>query len=88
MIRVEFANVYTQETLREISFKDEDQMKDLINLLASKPEDSNDTYLIDSQFRSLDAKYVTHSTYEDNGITVYRLLFKVQLSEKQFKVLH
>ncbi|MEH7441119.1 hypothetical protein V7201_02180 [Bacillus sp. JJ1122] len=86
MFRVEFVNVFTQEILREVPYQDEKAILEIIDMLSSKPENSNDTYLIDSQFRSLDAEYVSHSKLEDDGVTVYKLFFKVQLSEKQLKL--
>lgn len=88
LFKVEFVNAQTQEILREVPYKDENSILEMINMFNSKSENKNDTYLIDNQFRSLDAEYVTYSTYQEIDLTVYKLFFKVQLSENQFKVKH
>lgn len=88
MFRVEFADSDTHEILREVMYEKEDAIKEIISMLSSKNTAENPTYLIDKELRSLDAEYVTYSTFNENGITVYKLFFKVQPSEKQFKIMN
>lgn len=86
--KIQFINAYTQELLREQIMETEHAeilIKSLVTPKHPKLKDEP-AYILDSQYRLLKADFVTHTSFIEDGINVYRLFFKVKLNEKQIPI--
>ncbi|MGG3561678.1 hypothetical protein ABES03_08740 [Neobacillus rhizosphaerae] len=84
MVKVEFCNALTRETFREVEYPNS-EMPDSI-LAAFGQSDGQESFIIDRDFRTLKANYVTHDIAKEDGNTIYRMFFTVRLNDIQARV--
>jgi hypothetical protein len=82
MYKLQVCNALTQEILREKTYK----KPDLIYSLIESAEKGQECFLFDEQQRTLKGVYVSRSTFTEGDIIVYRMSFKVKLSEIQARI--
>lgn len=86
--RVQFLNVYTQEILRDELMKKEvaeSFIETMVHPQSVKLRDET-TFILDSQMRIYQAKYIAHTVSIEDGVKVYRVLFQVKLHEQQIPI--
>lgn len=86
MFRLQLVNVYTQEVLREQDYKNNETILNMIDSFEDEKDKEEECFIFDSGRRTLRAVYVTHNICNDDGVKVYRLLFKVKLNEVQVPI--
>lgn len=85
--KLQFANVYTHEILREHIYNTPEYIHNIIKTLEATNSVNEDSFLFDSKRRTLRVRYVTRSEFtEDNDTKVYRLFFKVRLHDVQVPI--
>ncbi|MGF6950094.1 hypothetical protein QF028_002599 [Neobacillus sp. B4I6] len=86
MYKLQFCNAFTQELLREATYGKVDVIQSLIESAQKNVGSGLDSFIIDNELRTLRAEYVTHSMIHQGNETVYKLFFKVKLSEVQARI--
>lgn len=86
MYKLQFCNAYTQEVLREATYDSVDLIQSLIDSAQKNVGSGLDGFIIDNLLRTLKAEYVTHSMIHEENETVYKLFFKVKISEVQARI--
>ncbi|MBT2700368.1 hypothetical protein QF028_003492 [Neobacillus sp. B4I6] len=82
MYKLQICNALTQEILREKTYK----KPDLILSLIESGTKGQECFLFDEQRKTLKGTYVTHSSFNEGDTKVYKVLFKVKLSEIQARI--
>ncbi|MBT2730306.1 hypothetical protein J7E63_26040 [Bacillus sp. ISL-75] len=82
MYKLQICNALTQEILREKTYK----KPDLILSLIESGIKGQECFLFDEQRKTLKGTYVTHSSFNEGDTKVYKVLFKVKLSEIQARI--
>ena len=82
MYKLQICNALTQEILREKTYK----KPDLILSLIESGTKGQECFLFDEQRKTLKGTYVTHSSFDEGDTKVYKVLFKVKLSEIQARI--
>jgi hypothetical protein len=82
LYKLQICNALTQEILRVKTYK----KPDLILSLIESGTKGQECFLFDEQRRTLKADYVSHSSFIEDGMKVYKVLFKVRLSEIQARI--
>jgi hypothetical protein len=82
LYKLQICNALTQEILREKTYKKPDHILSLIESGAKGQE----CFLFDEELRTLKGTYVTHSSFIEGDTKVYKVLFKVKLSEIQARI--
>jgi hypothetical protein len=83
MYKMQLCNVYTQEVLREAVYDKPDMIHSLIDSAEKNVGFGLDSFIFDNQQRTLKAEYVTYSMIHESEATVYKIFFKVKLSDIQ-----
>jgi hypothetical protein len=82
LYKLQICNVLTQEILREKTYK----KPDLILSLLESGAKGQECFLFDEERRTLKGVYVSHSSFIEDDMKVYKVLFKVKLSEIQARI--
>jgi hypothetical protein len=82
LYKLQICNALTQEILREKTYKKPDLILSLIESGAKGQE----CFLFDEQRRTLKGDYVSHTVLMEADTEVYKVLFKVKLSEIQARI--
>jgi hypothetical protein len=82
LYKLQICNALTQEILREKTYK----KPDLILSLIESGIKGQECFLFDEQRKTLKGTYVTHSSFNEGDTKVYKVLFKVKLSEIQARI--
>ncbi|QIZ07591.1 hypothetical protein HFZ78_13330 [Priestia megaterium] len=82
MYKLQICNALTQEILREKTYK----KPDLILSLIESGTKGQECFLFDEQRKTFKGTYVTHSSFNEGDTKVYKVLFKVKLSEIQARI--
>ncbi len=82
MYKLQICNALTNEILREKTYKKPDLILDLIKsgLKGQK------CFLFDEECRTYKGVYVSHSSYLEEDVKVFKVLFHLELSEIQARV--
>ncbi|MEH7126858.1 MULTISPECIES: hypothetical protein [Neobacillus] len=82
MYKLQICNALTQEILRVKTYK----KPDLILSLIESGTKGQECFLFDEQCRTFKGVYVSHTSFIEEGTIVYKVLFKVRLSEIQARI--
>jgi hypothetical protein len=82
LYKLQICNALTQEILRVKTYK----KPDLILSLIESGTKGQECFLFDEQCRTFKGVYVSHTSFIEEGIIVYKVLFKVRLSEIQARI--
>jgi hypothetical protein len=82
LYKLQICNALTQEILRVKTYK----KPDLILSLIESGTKGQECFLFDEQRRTLKGEYVSHSINMEADTQVYKVLFKVKLSEIQARI--
>jgi 1-aminocyclopropane-1-carboxylate deaminase/D-cysteine desulfhydrase-like pyridoxal-dependent ACC family enzyme len=83
MYKMQFVNAYNQNVLREQLFKSSEKIMEMIMSLEKTTKDGLEIFLMDSEKRMLDSKFVTYKIVEEDDMTVYKVFFKTKIAELQ-----
>lgn len=84
MYKLQIYNAETNEILREKTYKKPDLIHDLIDSAAKGQE----CFLFDEECRTYKGDYISHTTSNENESEVYKVLFQVELSEIQARIVN
>ena len=84
MYKLQICNALTHEMLREKTYKKPDLILSLIESAAKGQE----CFLFDEERKTYKGDYVTHSSFIEEDSEVYKVLFQVELSEIQARILN
>jgi len=82
LYKLQICNALTQEILREKTYKKPDLILSLLESAAKGQE----CFLFDEELRTLKGEYISHSIMMEADTQVYKVLFKVKLSEIQARI--
>jgi hypothetical protein len=86
MYILQFINTYTQEILREASYDNFNQITHMIEGFEKASKIDSPAYIIDNQYRTLNAEYMFHKVITEGSNTIYKVYFIVSLAEFQAKI--
>jgi len=84
LYKLQICNALTHEILREKTYK----KPDLIFSLLESAEKGQECFLFDEERRTYKGDYVTHSSFTDEDSEVYQVLFQVELSDIQARIVN
>jgi hypothetical protein len=84
LYKLQICNALTDEILREKTYK----KPDLIFSLIESGEKGQECFLFDEERRTYKGDYVTHSSFAEEGSEVYKVLFQVELSDIQARIVN
>jgi hypothetical protein len=82
LYKLQIINAQTQEIIREKIFRKPDH---ILSLLESAKK-GQVCFLFDEDCRTYTGDYVSHSIFTEDDLEVYRMVFKLKLSEIQARV--
>lgn len=82
MYKMQIINDITQEIIREKTYK----KPDIIMSLLDSAVKGQECFLFDEQLKTYKGFYTTHTVINEGNDKVYKVFFKVRLSEVQAKV--
>ncbi|RFU70360.1 hypothetical protein D0469_07095 [Peribacillus saganii] len=87
MYKVQFVNAYTQDILREEEYKEIMLILEMVSSFEQNKDKNeklnNPSYIFDHQRRTWEAFYLSHVVVEEEKCRIYKLFFKVKMSEIQ-----
>ena len=82
MYKLQICNAYTNEMIREKTYR----KPDIIEILIDSATVGTECILFDEQLRTLKGFYVRHEIFEEGNVTVYKVFFNYRLSEIQARI--
>ena len=86
MYKLQFVNALTQDLLREEVYKDSKMIFKVLKTVEDSRKNGMQSFMFDSQRRTQDIEYVSHTVLTDDRHTIYRLYFKVKLAKVQARI--
>jgi hypothetical protein len=83
MFKLQLCNVYTQEVIREVEFGTVEPILETINGAKAVVGKETGFIIIDSNLKTLEAEYVTHTMLHESKISIYKIFFKVKKHQLQ-----
>ena len=81
---MQICNALTHEILREKTYK----KPDLILSLIESAEKGQECFLFDEERRTYKGDYITHSSFTEEAYKVYKVYFRLKLSELQARIVN
>ena len=82
MYKLQICNALTHEILREKTYK----KPDLLLSLIEAGEKGQECFLFDEECRTYKGDYISHSSFTEEDCNVYKVYFRLKLSELQARV--
>jgi hypothetical protein len=83
LYKLQIYNALTQELVREKMFKKPDHILSLLD----SAEKGQVCFIFDEDCRTYQGTYVSHTIFNLNDFVVYKIVFELELSEIQARVL-
>lgn len=84
MYKLQIYDALTNELIREKTYK----KPDLLFSLLESAEKGQECFLFDEERKTYKGDYVTHSSFSEEDIEVYKAYFHLRLSDIQARVLN
>lgn len=80
---MQLVNAYTQDVIRQTEYDNPEVILSILENENNPNRKGIETFIFDSQKRTLTATYVTHTVTNDGDNIIYRLFYKVKMADVQ-----
>ncbi|MEH7345552.1 hypothetical protein V7122_16985 [Bacillus sp. JJ1532] len=86
MYKLQFANAFTQEILREEKYDGQSFILEIVDSMEQNKRDKLELFIMDNQKRILKAEFISHIIVREDDAKVYRMFFKVKALDVKLSI--